>query len=67
MRASFESSRRSSLFSGVSPGQSRVNSVDNGHPPFGARKRSNVAGRLSRQVTRDDSPPPNHVGAALEG
>jgi hypothetical protein len=58
VRASFEGRRSSSLFSGISPGQSRVNSVDNGRPLNATRKRSSGAGMgpLSREVSRDDMP-----------
>lgn len=65
VRTSFEGRRGSSLWSGVSPGQSRVNSVDSGHPPFG-RRRSAGIGMLSREVTRDEDLPPSNVATVVE-
>jgi hypothetical protein len=66
VRASLEGRRPSSMFSGISPGQSRVNSVDNGYPA--GRKRSSAAGLgpLSREVSLEDDAPPHSVGTVLE-
>ena len=49
--------RSSSMFSGISPGASRMGSVDDG-VSMGARKRSEGRGpgMLSREVSRDDGP-----------
>jgi hypothetical protein len=70
VRASFEGRRPSSTFSGISPGQSRVNSVDNGCPSFAGRNRGSGAtigmGPLSREVSRDDILPMQGVSMVVE-
>jgi hypothetical protein len=61
-----------SMFSGISPGQSRVGSVDDGRSPRGSlagvRKRSGAMGMLSREVSREEVEvvPPHGVGVVAE-
>lgn len=69
----FKNARRSlsdSMFSGISPGQSRVGSVDHSMSPRTsmARKRSSVAGGLSREISQEDVEVvrPRGVGSVAE-
>jgi len=58
-RKSIDGRRSGSVMSGISPGTSRMGSVDDGQAlgrvrSSGGRKRSSVAGPLSREVSRDE-------------
>jgi len=70
-RKSIDGRRSGSFMSGISPGTSRMGSVDDGHALgrvwSAGRKRSSVAGPLSREVSRDEESGVVHpVGTVAE-
>jgi len=70
-RKSIDGRRSGSMMSGISPGTSRMGSVDDGHALgrvwSSGRKRSSVAGPLSREVSRDEESGVVHpVGTVTE-
>jgi len=69
-RKSVDGRRSGSMMSGISPGTSRMGSVDDGHALgrvwSAGRKRSSVAGPLSREVSRDEERVVHPVGTVAE-
>jgi hypothetical protein len=70
-RKSIDGRRSGSFMSGISPGTSRMGSVDDEHALgrvwSAGRKRSSVAGPLSREVSRDEESEVVHpVGTVAE-
>jgi len=70
-RKSIDGRRSGSFMSGISPGTSRMGSVDDGNALgrvwSAGRKRSSVAGPLSREVSRDEESGVMHpVGTVAE-